>query len=69
MKTLYFLINHTRMKIATADSYGIGKALLKLEWALTDDIDFLEETAVNIPGLVVMNGYSIDYKYERPSNH
>ena len=57
------------MKIATADSYGIGKALLKLEWALTDDIDFLEETAVNIPGLVVMNGYSIDYKYERPSSH
>ena len=51
------------MKIASADSYGIGKALLKLEWALTDDIDFLDEFTVNIPNLVVMGGYSIDYKF------
>jgi len=63
MGTSYFLINHTRMKIASADSYGIGKALLKLGWELTDDIDFLDEFAVNIPNLVVMGGYSIDYKF------
>ena len=59
----YFLINHTRMRIASADPYGIGKTLKDLNWGLDDNIDFLDEFNANIANLIDRDGYIIDYKF------
>jgi hypothetical protein len=63
---IYFLINHTRRQILHADSRNIllyiREAMERFDWSIMDSVDLLDDSSIDIRGLVEKIGYTIDSK-------
>jgi hypothetical protein len=63
---VYFLINHTRRIILHADSRDIflyiREAMERFDWSILDKVDLLDESSIDIRGLVETMHYTIDAK-------